>query len=128
MHKQFTKEEILKACIEIPCVSRYVSDHLNPAHDQGGLGTWLSRAALHAQLMRRTLQWVIIDSKVFDLFFVISFGKKVFCTHVVQNTFIRHSLNPVWDEKLLFHGDTIGYQARCFHCHFFNACLFPCYA
>jgi len=29
---------------------------------------------------------------------VISFGKKVFRTRV-----IRHSLNPVWDEKLLFH-------------------------
>jgi C2 domain len=29
---------------------------------------------------------------------VISFGKKVFRTRV-----IRHSRNPVWDEKLLFH-------------------------
>lgn len=29
---------------------------------------------------------------------VISFGKKVFRTRV-----IRHSLNPVWDEKLIFH-------------------------
>lgn len=29
---------------------------------------------------------------------VISFGKKVFRTRV-----IRHQLNPVWDEKLLFH-------------------------
>ena len=29
---------------------------------------------------------------------VVSFGKKVFRTRV-----IRHSLNPVWDEKLLFH-------------------------
>jgi phosphatidylserine decarboxylase len=29
---------------------------------------------------------------------VISFGKKVFRTHV-----IRHSLNPTLDEKLLFH-------------------------
>ncbi|THV04718.1 hypothetical protein K435DRAFT_774272 [Dendrothele bispora CBS 962.96] len=33
-----------------------------------------------------------------DPFVVISFGKKVFRTRV-----IRHSLNPVWDEKLLFH-------------------------
>jgi hypothetical protein len=29
---------------------------------------------------------------------VVSFGKKVFRTRI-----IRHSLNPVWDEKLLFH-------------------------
>ena len=29
---------------------------------------------------------------------VISFGKKVFRTRV-----IRHSLNPLWDEKLIFH-------------------------
>ena len=33
-----------------------------------------------------------------DPFVVISFGKKVFRTRV-----IRHSLNPVFDEKLLFH-------------------------
>ena len=33
-----------------------------------------------------------------DPFVVISFGKKVFRTRV-----IRHQLNPVWDEKLLFH-------------------------
>src|SRR5579859_6453523 len=33
-----------------------------------------------------------------DPFVIISFGKKVFRTRV-----IRHSLNPVWDEKLLFH-------------------------
>lgn len=33
-----------------------------------------------------------------DPFVVISFGKKVFRTRV-----IRHSLNPNWDEKLLFH-------------------------
>ncbi|CED83095.1 Phosphatidylserine decarboxylase [Phaffia rhodozyma] len=33
-----------------------------------------------------------------DPFVVTSFGKKVFRTRV-----IRHSLNPVWDEKLLFH-------------------------
>ena len=33
-----------------------------------------------------------------DPFVVISFGKKVFRTRV-----IRHSLNPVWDEKVLFH-------------------------
>ncbi|KAH0584865.1 hypothetical protein H2248_008143 [Termitomyces sp. 'cryptogamus'] len=33
-----------------------------------------------------------------DPFVVISFGKKVFRTRVV-----RHSLNPTWDEKLLFH-------------------------
>ncbi|KAG6896379.1 hypothetical protein C0992_008699 [Termitomyces sp. T32_za158] len=33
-----------------------------------------------------------------DPFVVISFGKKVFRTRVV-----RHSLNPMWDEKLLFH-------------------------
>ncbi|KAF8591150.1 hypothetical protein K439DRAFT_1327876 [Ramaria rubella] len=33
-----------------------------------------------------------------DPFVVISFGKKVFRTRV-----IRHSLNPAWDEKLLFH-------------------------
>ena len=32
-----------------------------------------------------------------DPFVVISFGKKVFRTRV-----IRHSLNPMWDEKLLF--------------------------
>lgn len=33
-----------------------------------------------------------------DPFVVISFGKKVFRTRV-----IRHSLNPTWEEKLLFH-------------------------
>jgi phosphatidylserine decarboxylase len=33
-----------------------------------------------------------------DPFVVISFGKKVFRTRV-----IRHSRNPTWDEKLLFH-------------------------
>ena len=33
-----------------------------------------------------------------DPFVVISFGKKVFRTRV-----IRHSLNPQWDEKMLFH-------------------------
>ena len=33
-----------------------------------------------------------------DPFTVISFGKKVFRTRV-----IRHSLNPTWNEKLLFH-------------------------
>ena len=33
-----------------------------------------------------------------DPFVVISFGKKIFRTRV-----IRHSLNPIWDEKLLFH-------------------------
>ncbi|KIJ51539.1 hypothetical protein M422DRAFT_65494 [Sphaerobolus stellatus SS14] len=33
-----------------------------------------------------------------DPFVVISFGKKVFRTRV-----IRHSLNPVWDEKMVFH-------------------------
>lgn len=33
-----------------------------------------------------------------DPFVVISFGKKVFRTRV-----IRHSRNPVWEEKLLFH-------------------------
>ncbi|KAJ3497878.1 hypothetical protein NLJ89_g10292 [Agrocybe chaxingu] len=33
-----------------------------------------------------------------DPFVVISFGKKVFRTRV-----IRHSRNPVWDEKMLFH-------------------------
>ena len=33
-----------------------------------------------------------------DPFVVISFGKKVFRTRV-----IRHSLNPVFDEKMLFH-------------------------
>jgi hypothetical protein len=33
-----------------------------------------------------------------DPFVVISFGKKLFRTRV-----IRHSLNPLWDEKLLFH-------------------------
>jgi phosphatidylserine decarboxylase len=33
-----------------------------------------------------------------DPFVVISFGKKVFRTRV-----IRHSLNPIWNEKLLFH-------------------------
>lgn len=33
-----------------------------------------------------------------DPFVVVSFGKKVFRTRVV-----RHSLNPNWDEKLLFH-------------------------
>lgn len=33
-----------------------------------------------------------------DPFVVISFGKKVFRTRV-----IRHSLNPTWDEKLIFH-------------------------
>lgn len=33
-----------------------------------------------------------------DPFAVISFGKKVFRTRVIQ-----HSPNPVWDDKLLFH-------------------------
>lgn len=33
-----------------------------------------------------------------DPFVVVSFGKKVFGTRV-----IRHSRNPIWDEKLLFH-------------------------
>lgn len=33
-----------------------------------------------------------------DPFVVISFGKKVFRTRV-----IRHSLNPTWEEKMLFH-------------------------
>jgi phosphatidylserine decarboxylase len=33
-----------------------------------------------------------------DPFVVISFGKKVFRTRV-----IRHSLNPIWKEKLFFH-------------------------
>jgi phosphatidylserine decarboxylase len=33
-----------------------------------------------------------------DPFVVVSFGKKVFRTRV-----IRHSLNPHWEEKLLFH-------------------------
>ena len=33
-----------------------------------------------------------------DPFVVISFGKKVFRTRV-----IRHSLNPTWDEKMVFH-------------------------
>jgi len=33
-----------------------------------------------------------------DLFVVISFSKRVFRTRI-----IRHSLNPTWDEKLLFH-------------------------
>jgi phosphatidylserine decarboxylase len=33
-----------------------------------------------------------------DPFVVISFGKKVFRTRV-----FRHSHNPVWDERLLFH-------------------------
>ncbi|KAJ7253579.1 phosphatidylserine decarboxylase-domain-containing protein [Mycena rebaudengoi] len=44
-----------------------------------------------------------------DPFVVISFGKKVFRTRV-----IRHSLNPVWDEKMLFHVRRyeIGYEIR----------------
>ncbi|KAJ7899839.1 phosphatidylserine decarboxylase-domain-containing protein [Mycena leptocephala] len=44
-----------------------------------------------------------------DPFVVVSFGKKVFRTRV-----IRHSLNPVWDEKLLFHVRRyeIGYEVR----------------
>lgn len=33
-----------------------------------------------------------------DPFCIIAFGRKIFRTRV-----IRHSLNPVWDEKLLFH-------------------------
>jgi phosphatidylserine decarboxylase len=33
-----------------------------------------------------------------DPFVVVSFGKRVFRTRA-----IRHSLDPVWDEKLLFH-------------------------
>lgn len=33
-----------------------------------------------------------------DPFVVISFSKKIFRTRI-----IRHSLNPTWDEKLLFH-------------------------
>ena len=33
-----------------------------------------------------------------DPFVVVSFGKKVFRTRV-----IRHSLNPQWEEKMLFH-------------------------
>jgi phosphatidylserine decarboxylase len=31
-------------------------------------------------------------------FVIISFGKKIFCTRI-----IRHSLNPIWDEKHLLH-------------------------
>lgn len=45
-----------------------------------------------------------------DPFVVISFGKKVFRTRV-----IRHSLNPTWDEKLLFH--VRRYEAN-FELHF----------
>lgn len=33
-----------------------------------------------------------------DPFCIVSFSRKIFRTRV-----IRHSLNPVWDEKLLFH-------------------------
>lgn len=33
-----------------------------------------------------------------DPFVIVSFGKKVFRTRVV-----RHSRNPVWDERLFFH-------------------------
>lgn len=33
-----------------------------------------------------------------DPFVVISFSRKVFRTRV-----LRHNLNPIWDEKLLFH-------------------------
>ena len=33
-----------------------------------------------------------------DPFCIIAFGRKIFRTRV-----IRHSLNPTWDEKLLFH-------------------------
>jgi phosphatidylserine decarboxylase len=45
-----------------------------------------------------SLSQVIHTGWDMDPFVVISFGKKVFRTRV-----IRHSLNPVWDERLLFH-------------------------
>lgn len=45
-------------------------------------------------------KWKNMTRTGFDMdpFVVISFGKKVFRTRV-----IRHSLNPTWDEKLIFH-------------------------
>jgi phosphatidylserine decarboxylase len=53
--------------------------------------------------------WRAVTRTSFDMdpFVVVSFGKKVFRTRV-----IRHSLNPVWDEKLLFHVRRyeIGYE------------------
>ncbi|KAJ7070019.1 phosphatidylserine decarboxylase-domain-containing protein [Mycena amicta] len=54
----------------------------------------------------KNMTWTSFDM---DPFVVISFGKKVFRTRV-----IRHSLNPVWDEKLLFHVRRyeLGYEVR----------------
>ena len=48
--------------------------------------------------MHLTLAVVTRTGWDMDPFVVVSFGKKVFRTRV-----IRHSLNPNWDEKLLFH-------------------------
>lgn len=47
-----------------------------------------------------TLKFLVVIRTGWDMdpFVVISFGKKVFRTRV-----IRHSRNPVWDEKMLFH-------------------------
>ncbi|KDN39916.1 hypothetical protein K437DRAFT_258852 [Tilletiaria anomala UBC 951] len=44
--------------------------------------------------------WKNVTKISFDMdpFAIVSFGQKIFRTRVV-----RHSLNPVWDEKLLFH-------------------------
>ncbi|KAA1115026.1 hypothetical protein PGT21_029757 [Puccinia graminis f. sp. tritici] len=44
--------------------------------------------------------WKAVTRLSFDMdpFVIISFGKKIFRTRV-----IRHSMDPVWDEKLFFH-------------------------
>jgi len=44
-----------------------------------------------------------------DPFTIVSFGQKIFRTRVA-----RHTLNPIWDEKLLFHvrRHEIGFQAK----------------
>lgn len=53
----------------------------------------ISARATHQYLIFRSVTRTGWD---IDPFVVISFGKKVFRTRV-----IRHSLNPVWDKKLL---------------------------
>lgn len=61
-----------------------------------------------------------------DAFLVVSFGRKVFRTRSVLSSLartsltrtrsvIRHSLNPVWDEKLFFH---VRHTERTWELHF----------
>ena len=53
-----------------------------------------------ATIVSTDLWWRAVTRTGWDMdpFVVISFGKKVFRTRI-----IRHSLNPSWDEKLIFH-------------------------